>query len=163
MWGKLALWAGSLCFFSGRCIATTGNSRNREELAPARRTHTPLAEARCKPEVKWRGLEQEEPELQVSTEEANTGPRPEVEGPEDVDPGERIEEMEENWTTRASTPAAPGAVLQNVRSVYSELSDEVLVSGGYDLMRQLEWRRNLTLKCSNLQLAPSNVPRSSQR
>eukprot|EP00903_Cladosiphon_okamuranus_P005594 g5566.t1 len=38
--------------------------------------------------------------------------------------------MEENWTKQASTPAAPGAILRNVRSVYSELSDEVLTRWG---------------------------------
>lgn len=132
MWGEIAaVWVGSMWFFSGRCIATTGNNRDRQELAVTRRTHAPLAEARHGSEVKLRGLEQKSPELQVSIEGANDAPSPEVEEPEDVDPGVRIEEMEEDWTEQASTPAAPGAVLQNVRSVYSDLSDEILVGGGY--------------------------------
>lgn len=46
---------------------------------------------------------------------------------EELGPGERIEEMAENWTEHASTPARPGAVLNNARLVYSEISNEILV------------------------------------
>lgn len=128
--GIAALWVGSIFLFSVRCLAvTTTGTRDREELAIARRMHTPSTEAQHSSEVKSRALEQEKgddgkPELHVSMAGAKEGTPPMV---EDSEPGVRIEEMEENWTKQASTPAPPDAVLENARSVYSELSDEILV------------------------------------
>lgn len=118
MWrGVATLLVGSVWFFSGRCTAT----RKGEELAIApRKRSTPLAEARRNSEVK--------PDLQMAIE-AGSEWAPRVEEAED--PGVRIEEMEENWTKQASTPAAPGAMLKNARSVYSELSDEILVGAAF--------------------------------
>lgn len=113
----------------------TGNGGDREELVTARRIPPPSAEARHNPEVKSHALEQEEgddgkPEIHVSIQgEEEEAPRTAVveEEKDSSEPGVRIEEMDDNWTKQASTPATPGAVLKNVRSVYSELSDEILV------------------------------------
>lgn len=136
MWrGIAALGVGSLCSLSGHSKAATGSSGDREELAIARRKHTPSTGAQQIFEAKSRSLEQEEdddgmPALRVRIEEAKEGPQLPVEEEEcSSNPGVRIEEMEVNWTKQAPTPATPGAVLDNVRSVYSELSDDILVRG----------------------------------
>ncbi|CAM9238852.1 unnamed protein product, partial [Hapterophycus canaliculatus] len=45
----------------------------------------------------------------------------------DGGPGARIENMGEHWTQHASVPSLAGAVLENARSVYSEISNDILV------------------------------------
>lgn len=114
---------------------------------------TPFAEALHNSEVKSRGLEQEEggdgkPELHVLRVSIRGQP-PIVEA-QDSDPGVGIEDMEKDWTKQASAPVAPGAVLENVRSVYSELSDEILVRGwvrfcslGGTMLDHRSWHRKL--------------------
>lgn len=62
---------------------------------------------------------------------------PQERGVDEVGPGDKIEEMAEDWTEHASTPAWPGAVLDNARSVYSEISDEILVRT-YSVQRDSE-------------------------
>ncbi|CAN0590638.1 unnamed protein product, partial [Ectocarpus sp. 12 AP-2014] len=42
-----------------------------------------------------------------------------------------IEGMDEHWTQHASVAQPPGAVLENARSVYSEISSEILTRWGY--------------------------------
>lgn len=69
------------------------------------------------------------PEVLVSLE-AQDKPQPpqrEEEAEGDGGPGARIEEMGEHWTQHASVPSLAGAVLKNVRSVYSEISNDILV------------------------------------
>jgi len=68
--------------------------------------------------------------LHVSTEGAEEVQPPSIQHQEGgaVSPGDRIEGMDEDWTGHASTsPAGAGAVLENARSVYAELSGEILV------------------------------------
>lgn len=70
-----------------------------------------------------------EPELHASFEGTQQDPvLPEEEEEEEGDdPGAEIEEMNEHWTQHASVAQPPGAVLENARSVYSEISSEILV------------------------------------
>lgn len=70
------------------------------------------------------------PELHGSWEETQQDPvLPEEEEEEEEGNGPiaEIEGMDEHWTQHASVAQPPGAVLENARSVYSEISSEILV------------------------------------
>ncbi|CAM9376102.1 unnamed protein product [Scytosiphon promiscuus] len=72
------------------------------------------------------------PAFQVSLEAPDQRQPPqEEEDAGDVGPGPRIEKMGEHWTQHASVPSLPGAVLENARSVYSEISEDILARWGH--------------------------------
>ncbi|CBJ48305.1 conserved unknown protein [Ectocarpus siliculosus] len=79
------------------------------------------------------------PELHGSWEETQQDPvlpeeeevEEEEEEEEGNDPIAEIEGMDEHWTQHASVAQPPGAVLENARSVYSEISSDILTRWGY--------------------------------
>lgn len=73
--------------------------------------------------------ERDEVGLHVSVDETEQG-RPSIQHQEGggVNPGDRIEGIDEDWTSHASTsPAGAEPVLESARSAYAELSGEILV------------------------------------
>ncbi len=70
--------------------------------------------------------------LHVSAEGTEEGqPSIQHQEGEGVNPGDRIEGMDESWTGHGSTsPAGAEAVLESARAVFAELSNEILVSVG---------------------------------